>query len=533
MILIFKLMHELYKISINKSHDEIWNNLGIVVPFLKTYLKTQRWSGLLNVNEFTLQNEMALIFKKEEKVKIQGFILNVLINGQKLESGTKIFLPLIFYLEKNQFNIKPEIQINTNSSKIYLNQAEFLPDFLNILIENFKKGASFKLKNDFIFKFELMDENYFEDFVLIESDIFKKGETTNFLTKIKGNKGNLFLKSYRRFSNVREPLLVRELFKVDFKNIPKPIGFVKLENNKEEILLYLQEFVNFENDLGYYFWDNLKNRIENNVIGNLNNDKDLNDDLSKLVDIIINFHYKSYKLKHPLFEREKYSIRDLEFFQSSQLEIMNEILNEKRESLLIFQNISERFQKIQDDLTFLEKFLDFFKITVHQDLHLGQILVEKNIESGKKLYITDLEGDPNRPAPEKYETDLIFRDLATIITAFHYIKINNLLKINDLNRKILKQIESLSAESLGLEKPECVKITNDWTDYLTNNLITLYFKKFSVIFTGEKKIDLKKFKKGVEIYVFDRLIREIFYELKFRKDNFVIPLTILNNLFEI
>ena len=42
-------------------------------------------------------------------------------------------------------------------------------------------------------------------------------------------------------------------------------------------------------------------------------------------------------------------------------------------------------------------------------------------------------------------------------------------------------------------------------------------------------VDLSTFKKGVITYVFDRLLREIFYELKYRKGNFVVPLLILNN----
>lgn len=77
------------------------------------------------------------------------------------------------------------------------------------------------------------------------------------------------------------------------------------------------------------------------------------------------------------------------------------------------------------------------------------------------------------------------------------------------------------------------KIANEWTDYLTNEFIRLYFENFSFLFKNDKKIEFERFKKGTEIYVFDRLIREIFYELKFRKDNFVIPLTNLNDLIQV
>ena len=216
------------------------------------------------------------------------------------------------------------------------------------------------------------------------------------------------MKSYRRFSNIREPILIKELFKINFKNIPYPIGFAKLENGGEEICLYLQKFINFEHDLGYFFWENLNYRLkENTQFPDFIHDENLNKDLLKLVDLVINFHHKSFNLKHPLFEKEKYSKIDLQLFKDSQLNIMNEILREKDENWIIFRDLTKKFKKIQEKFIILENFLDFFKITVHQDLHLAQILVSIDEHLNKNYYLTDLEGDPNRPSNEKGNKDLI------------------------------------------------------------------------------------------------------------------------------
>ena len=150
----------------------------------------------------------------------------------------------------------PEIIIDTKTSPIYSSQAECSPIFIKHLIENFKTNKSYDLKQSISFIFELESESLLKKFDFGSSSTFKKGETTNFLTRINGKKGDLFLKSYRKYSSSREPLLIKELFAVGFQNFPKPVGFAGTVNGKKKICFYLQEFISFEKDLGYYFWEN-------------------------------------------------------------------------------------------------------------------------------------------------------------------------------------------------------------------------------------------------------------------------------------
>ncbi len=526
----------MFQINIQKDHSEIWDNLGLIIPFLKPWLKQQRWSGLSNVDKFDLELAGDLFFKEESGLKIFGYFLNI----NAINTRTSFFLPLIYYLDKQKIDSSPEIVINTNSSEFYICQAECSQDFINLLIENFQKQTTQELKKGNYFKFDLENEQLIENFELVNSEVFKKGETTNFLTKIKGKKSNLFLKSYRKISTSREPILIRELFKLNYENLPQPIGFAKLGNGEEIICFNLQEFLIFDNDLGYYFWENLIHRLEypspEHQVA-LINDSNLNLNLLGLVDLVINFHQKSLNLKFHKFEKEKFTNEDIQSFKDSQKKIMDEILKHRDENLKIFKNISRNFSQIRKDSQVLENFISLDKITVHQDLHLAQILVKSNEKCQKKLYITDLEGDPNRPREEIWKRDLIFRDLASLITAFHYIEVNSVLHTSSLTKEGLKVVESFAdAKNQFQEEIGSLSTTMTeaklWTDYLIRNLIKNYYDKYVKIFDNGEKVDLNTFQKGCEIYKFDRLIREIFYELKYRKDNYVVPLIIFNNSYD-
>ncbi|MHA1377035.1 MAG: hypothetical protein ACTSRG_01510 [Candidatus Helarchaeota archaeon] len=513
---------------IQKNHEEIWNNLHTLIPFMKPWVKQQRWAGLSEVESFNLVPVSAIKLKNEMGVKIIGFIINI----YNSDFSYKIFLPLIFYSGKQWLDIPLEIVVKTQNSEIYLSQAECSPIFIKLLIENFIMKKKYKIDKNNYFEFELENEELLKDYDFVNSEAFKKGETTNFLTKIAGKRQDLLLKSYRRFSNSREPILIKELFRAKFENLPKPIGFAKISNRNGKICFYLQEFILFTNDLGFYFWNYLNRQIINPESRcALINHANLNQDILKTVSLLIKFHQKTANLDNPLFKKVNFTKKDIENFKNFQQKITNEILKHKDENLNIYNGISNKFDRIQKDTDDLEHFIGFDKITVHQDLHLGQILVKDDELNNKFLYITDLEGDPNRSNNEVWDRDLIFRDLSSLITAFHYIAIDNIIKTTTLTKEKLKNFEKFSDAKSILKSSEPVNLASEFTDYTTKQLIELYFTQFRKTFQYGKNIDLSLFKKGCEIYEYDRIIREIHYELKYRKGNFVVPLTILNNLF--
>jgi len=148
----------MFQINIDKDHNEIWNDLASIIPFLKPWLKQQRWSGLSNVEKFNIETEIILPFIEQSDLKIIGYFLAINANITQLT----LFLPLIYYLNQQKSNSIPEIVINTKSSKIFINQAECYQDFISLLIENFQKQKTHELKKGLYFKFNVRIDTGFD-----------------------------------------------------------------------------------------------------------------------------------------------------------------------------------------------------------------------------------------------------------------------------------------------------------------------------------------------------------------------------------
>ena len=80
-----------------------------------------------------------------------------------------------------------------------------------------------------------------------------------------------------------------------------------------------------------------------------------------------------------------------------------------------------------------------FKIRVHGDIHLGQILVAQN-----DVYIVDFEGEPNRPvAQRRYKTTPI-ADLSALLRSFDYAAWTTVLQMTPGHEPRRERLERLA-----------------------------------------------------------------------------------------
>lgn len=151
------------------------------------------------------------------------------------------------------------------------------------------------------------------------------------------------------------------------------------------------------------------------------------------------------------------------------------------------------------------------KIRIHGDYHLGQALF-----TGKDFAIIDFEGEPSRPLSERRLKSSALKDLAGMIRSFHYAAYAAIL-LNDT----LKPSEKIILE----------KSADEWYEQTVRVYISAYFKTLGkVSFLPKSKSELSKL---LQIYLLDKAVYELGYELNNRPDWLIVPLRgikqLLNN----
>ncbi|MFH2137864.1 MAG: maltose alpha-D-glucosyltransferase [Candidatus Omnitrophota bacterium] len=142
------------------------------------------------------------------------------------------------------------------------------------------------------------------------------------------------------------------------------------------------------------------------------------------------------------------------------------------------------------------------KIRIHGDYHLGQVLF-----TGKDFTIIDFEGEPARPLSERRLKRSAIRDIAGMLRSFHYAAYVTLF----LNKSVREEDVALLESAV-----------EDWYSYVSNVFVESYFQAI-----GKAEFLPKtdaEFKNLLQIYLLDKAMYELGYELNNRLDWIIIPL---------
>ncbi|MFX1297769.1 MAG: hypothetical protein ACFFD2_23350, partial [Promethearchaeota archaeon] len=258
--------------------------------------------------------------------------------------------------------------------------------------------------------------------------------------------------------------------------------------------------------------------------------------------IISNFHYHSSRINDSFFRPElitqeaisnwKEKIQSL--FQIAEKNIEPGFFNKK-----IFQ---DSFNLLKSNLNkFFEnkgwnKLLSTMKIKIHQDLHLSQMIT---IKSTKQIdfILFDFEGDPLLSNKEKLQKDPIFRDLAGICSAFHYIKFNALKQQFEKESKKKKENFAeiylkllLNASNFSGNKnfhiSQLIQFAKQWEQYCQRTFLESYIQqlKYHKLTFNLDLTNKTDFKNQLKLFRIERLIKELYYETVFRKKMIIIPI---------
>ncbi len=527
-----------YPIDLNAS--AIWNDSTKMLPYLKEWIKLQRWAGLASVSNFELLKMDEFILYQSPYSKI----LMLLVKLHPIPEQNLLFtyfIPIEITRQPNPF--ENDIKLKCLDEDLLIRPAELNRQFFESTLEYIAKEEEIQSAN----LNKILYQRYLNDFnrIKIKSmNMLGDGGTTNTLFKIlwsDNSKG--VCKVFRILSINPEVKMLSSLYAHGFHNVPRPLGSVSIKiQNKDFPLILFSEFVESLGDGGTYFWANINDQMKKWDQHAPIESQPLISYCKYLGEIVSDFHYHSSLIENEFFRPETISRQDITKWKAH----LKKLFKSAKETLTTIFFSEDIAQSLSNALEiFLKSYLNMdlwntlkgtLKIKIHQDLHLSQMLTNPSSD-GIKFTIIDFEGDPLLPPEEKFKKDPIFRDLAAICSAFHYIKYNALKEFSEQKLNIKAQIFTdfylelchPSAEnSIPKNSPLnlLIKLARDWETRCQYWLIDSYIHQ-SIKHKLALNLNFPKFTKfqGL-LYLFriERLIKEFYYESLFRKSNAVIPI---------
>jgi maltose alpha-D-glucosyltransferase / alpha-amylase len=143
-----------------------------------------------------------------------------------------------------------------------------------------------------------------------------------------------------------------------------------------------------------------------------------------------------------------------------------------------------------------------WRIRVHGDYHLGQVLKVKT-----DFVILDFEGEPARPLAERRAKQCPLKDVAGMLRSFSYAAYSSL--INYTSRH-----------------PEDIASLEPWAQLWERCVSTEFLRAYRSATKGAKflPVDAGEFRKVLDVFLVDKAMYEVFYELNARPDWVRIPL---------
>jgi maltose alpha-D-glucosyltransferase / alpha-amylase len=169
-------------------------------------------------------------------------------------------------------------------------------------------------------------------------------------------------------------------------------------------------------------------------------------------------------------------------------------------------------QSEQTILVGLQKFISrkfsAMRIRIHGDYHLGQVLY-----TGKDFVIIDFEGEPARHLTERRLKQSPLKDVAGMMRSFHY---------------------AFSTALSKKPRPEDIPLLEPWANLWYRSVSGIFLRSYldtvkKASFIPEDKEDLGIM---VRVYLLEKAIYELGYELNNRPEWAVIPVKGIRDLLE-
>lgn len=360
-----------------------------------------------------------------------------------------------------------------------------------------------------------------------------------------------FLKLYRKLDNARNPDLEITRFlteKANYQYVPRFTGAFEYEyqNNGSMVLGMMQELVPNQGDAWEYTKDVISRYLERvamhqkewevpdmteSMIKPLHF-SELDDHVKELLatvypDRVQRLGERTAQMHVALasfpeekdFEPEEFSLHYQRSVYSSMQSLTRssfQLLKDKIDS--IPENIrSEAEQVLGMKNQVLEVFKRIFdhkinckKIRTHGDYHLGQVLW-----TGRDFVLIDFEGEPARSYSERRLKRSPLRDVAGMIRSFHYASYSAVL-------------------NNGLEQAADQKEMENWAETWYYYITRFYMSGYLEVVNNHDFLpdNAEDFELLLEIFLLEKAVYELSYELNNRPDWVIIPLRGIQRIIE-
>ncbi|MGH7551391.1 MAG: putative maltokinase [Longimicrobiales bacterium] len=170
----------------------------------------------------------------------------------------------------------------------------------------------------------------------------------------------------------------------------------------------------------------------------------------------------------------------------------------------------DRFRRIIDHK------INAVRFRVHGDYHLGQLLY-----TGNDFFITDFEGEPIRPLSERRIKRSPLRDVAGMLRSFHYAA----------NVSLLEELEGAAgAPATGLVLAQVEPWAKFWYSAVAAIFLEAYLETASA--GAFLPADTTEIALLLDVYLLEKAVYELSYEMNNRPDWSAIPLTGLLEMLE-
>jgi len=169
--------------------------------------------------------------------------------------------------------------------------------------------------------------------------------------------------------------------------------------------------------------------------------------------------------------------------------------------------ISLRANSLLDEMSSFDPALvNVVSIRCHGDYHLGQVL-----KTDSDFVILDFEGEPDRPFNERRQKRCAMKDVASMIRSFHYASCTT---------------------AVGILPPPDANITNaaKWQTFWYDNARVGFLAGYKSESEGKSFLpsDDSAFQKLLDLFLIEKVLYELRYEINNRPDWVQIPLAGLN-----